>query len=222
VDVASGLVERIISEPIFYDYAPDWSPDGTQFVFASNRPEKNEPIYDLYLADADGENLVRLTDNDGNGWVDTLPAWSPDGTAIAFWRYNLIQGETFEGGPEGLWLLDLESGEETLLHEAKVASGETAPAWSPDGTHLAFLEDAEEAHLLQVLDVKDGTLLTLDDLAGEKRAISWSPDSQALIFSNFSAPNIQMFVLDIASGELTEILEADPGASIGDAHWGGE
>jgi hypothetical protein len=30
-----------------------------------------------------------------------------------------------------------------------------------------------------------------------------------------------MYILDIRSGELAEVMEADPGASIGDPHWGG-
>jgi Tol biopolymer transport system component len=222
VDVFDRTITRIIAEPIYYDYAPSWSPDGTQFVFASNRPEKKDPLYDLFLADANGENLVQLTDNDGSGWVDTLPAWSPDGENIAFWRFNLIQGETFEGGPEGVWLMNVDTREATLLWEAKLPSGENPPIWSPDGQYLAFLEDAEDQHLLQVVDVSTGKLLELEAQPGEKRALSWSPDSRALIFTNLSDPKVEMFILDIKSGILTEVLEVDPGASIGDAHWGGQ
>ncbi|MFW5714241.1 MAG: TolB family protein, partial [Brevefilum sp.] len=74
LDTDTGVVEDVFTETVYDDLAPDWSPDGTQFVFASNRPNKDDPLYDLYLADPNGENLVKLTDNNDLGWIDTLPA----------------------------------------------------------------------------------------------------------------------------------------------------
>jgi len=221
VNVVNGTASDIFEDAIYHDFTPDWSPDGSQFVFASNRPDKEIPIFDLYIADENGENLVQLTDNNNDGWVDTLPAWSPDGATIAFWRFNYIEGEDFEGGPEGVWILDLESQEESLLYEAEIPSGENPPVWSPDGKYLAFLEDINAEHTLRVIESASGELVDLSVVAGDKRAISWSPDSQALVFSNYSDPDAQMFILDIQSGELTEVLEADTGATIGDPHWGG-
>jgi Tol biopolymer transport system component len=222
IDVLTGSVAYILPDPVFFDYAPDWSPDGSKFVFASNRPDKDDPILDLYLADVNGENLVRLTDNRHNGWVDTLPAWSPDGETIAFWRYNYIPGETFAGGPNGIWLMDLTTREETLLYEAPFPSGENPPVWSPNGIYLAFLEDLDNQHTLYVVEVATGEFLDIDLVAGDKRALSWSPDSRALVFSNYTEPNVAMYILDIKAGELTEVVEADLGASIGDPDWGGE
>ena len=221
IDTASGAVNDVFEETVFDDLAPDWSPDGEQFVFASNRPKKDDPIYDLYLSDADGGNLVQLTDNNSLGWVDTLPAWSPGGSKIAFFRYNFIPGEEFEGGPQGLWWYDVASGESSLLYEMPVATEDLPPVWSPDGRFLAFLEPLDGMHVLRVLEAKTGELMGIGEVLGEKRTVSWSPDSRALAFTNLNAGEVGMFILDIRSGELSEIMEADPGASIGDPHWGG-
>ena len=221
IDNATGTVKDIFVETVFDDLAPDWSPDGTQFVFASNRPNKDDPIFDLYLADANGEDLVRLTDNNGQGWVDTLPAWSPGGTKIAFFRYNYIPGENFEGGPQGLWWYDVESTEFNLLYEMPVATEELPPVWSPNGKYLAFLEPLDGKHILRVMDAKSGELLGIGEVLGEKRTISWSPDSRALVFTNLHEGNVGIFILDIRSGDLNEVMESDPGVSIGDPHWGG-
>jgi len=221
VDVETGSVEDVFTDSIYYDYAPDWSPDGDHFVFASNRPSRDEPLFDLYLADINGENLVQLTENNSNGWVDTLPAWSPDGEQIAFVRYNYVGGEEFEGGPEGLWLINPETKEETLLYESSIAAEDLAPVWSPDGEYLAFLEPINEEHVLRVIDIDSGEPREINTVPGDKRTVSWSPDSRALIFTNFVDSVVAMYILDLRSGELTEVMEADPGASLGDAHWGG-
>ena len=57
------------------DFAPAWSPDGTRIAFTSYRDGNHE----IYVMDADGRNVIRLTNN--SGWS---PAWSPDGARIAF------------------------------------------------------------------------------------------------------------------------------------------
>ena len=59
--------------------APAWSPDGTKIAFYSNL--RNLGQEDLYVMDADGANIVRVTNHPKS---DRLPAWSPDGRWIAF------------------------------------------------------------------------------------------------------------------------------------------
>ena len=54
-----------------------WSPTGKWLVFSDGREEAEE----IFLASADGTEIVQLTDNQTR---DILPAWSPDGERIAF------------------------------------------------------------------------------------------------------------------------------------------
>jgi TolB protein len=65
-----------------------WSPDGTRIVFCSNMDEKyddNDPDkfdgFDLYVMDADGSNLARLTSTEGQ---ESYAFWSPDGARISY------------------------------------------------------------------------------------------------------------------------------------------
>ena len=83
VAALSGLLERgelqpdervvcILSgadDPAF-DSDPVWSPDGRHITFSSNR----DGDYDIYVMDADGSNIVQLTDDSA---VDFSPAWQP-------------------------------------------------------------------------------------------------------------------------------------------------
>ncbi|NIR36918.1 MAG: hypothetical protein GWN79_09480, partial [Actinobacteria bacterium] len=66
------------SDPGF-DADPDWSPDASKIVFASDRDGE----FDLYVMNGDGSGITRLTDGPG---LDFNPRWSADGSKIAFAR----------------------------------------------------------------------------------------------------------------------------------------
>jgi dipeptidyl aminopeptidase/acylaminoacyl peptidase len=74
---------------------------------------------DIYVINANGSGLRRLTDG-----MD--PAWSPDGTKVAFARWR---------DPRGIYVIDEDGSNETLLFGWSQAR---APAWSPDGSRIVF------------------------------------------------------------------------------------
>ena len=96
------------------------SPDRTRIAFSSNRNGN----FDIYLMDADGRNLRRLTTDPRN---DGDPAWTPDGQRVV---YTSTRGT---GTQIAVVSLD---GSEVVLTSA--AGGNHSPAVSPDGT-IAFV-----------------------------------------------------------------------------------
>ncbi len=76
-----GAVKKLIRLPgDVGTFSPDWSADGQRLAFDLDIVDKASNL-DIYLSDADGSNLVQLTSHEEN---DREPAWSPDGTKIAF------------------------------------------------------------------------------------------------------------------------------------------
>jgi TolB protein len=66
------------------DTGPAWSPDGNRVAFTRRQHDH----WEVYLVDADGRNLARLTDTPwklgGKVGNSAAPAWSPDGQYLAF------------------------------------------------------------------------------------------------------------------------------------------
>lgn len=83
IDVKTGEEVNLSNSPDIHDGAPSWSPEGKKILFTSN-PGGNREIY---VMDADGTNLTKLTDGRGS---KSSPSWSPNGKKIVFtiggWR----------------------------------------------------------------------------------------------------------------------------------------
>jgi Tol biopolymer transport system component len=126
------------------DEQPSVSPDGTKIAFASNTHWDDETSgsyhvdqLDIYVMDAaDGGNVRRLT-SDASPISPTLnlesrsqnPAWSPDGSRIAY--------ESTKSGNSEIWVMNTDGTGEPVnvsQHEA----WDSNPAWSPDGTQITF------------------------------------------------------------------------------------
>ena len=125
---------------------PSYSPDGSRIAFSSDFGVGLEGR-GIMLADADGtspEFLAAATSHD-NGDVDLDPAWSPDGTRLAFTRYP-SDGEGL--GPPEVWVVDGVLGPAPDAHLVSVTVPgvvlhDTDPTWSPDG-QVVVLSRARE------------------------------------------------------------------------------
>jgi Tol biopolymer transport system component len=81
--------------------------------------------YEIYVMDADGSDQTNLTNNSAD---ESAPAWSPDGTKIAF-------GSGRDGDQE-IYLMDADGSNPTNVSNDPAFDWD--PAWSPDGGLIAF------------------------------------------------------------------------------------
>ncbi|HWA16482.1 MAG TPA: Ig-like domain-containing protein [Gemmatimonadales bacterium] len=100
---------------------PAYSPDRSRLAFASDRGGS----LDLYVADADGRNLVRLTSDPS---PESEPAWTPDGSRLVF--------AATRAGSRQLYVISANGGEARQL--TSLPGGASEPVVSPDGHTVAF------------------------------------------------------------------------------------
>ena len=124
------------------DIWPAWSPNGKWIAFISERAGE----MDIYRMDANGENVMRLT----NRGRCSRPAWSPDSRWIAF----VSEQQNGEGIPNSvLYVMSAEGKGVRQLAD----TDSNGCAWSPDGKEVAFVPrmDAVGGTALFSID-KDG------------------------------------------------------------------
>ena len=120
MDADGGNLQRLTNDPND-DRSPSWSPDGKRIAFVSMRDGHvmgGIPTSEIYVIDADGGNLQRLTNNPDSDWN---PSWSPDDKRIAF-----VSNRTKDLNPD-IYVMDDDGG--NLLNITNHPDDDDAPAW---------------------------------------------------------------------------------------------
>ncbi|MBX3029563.1 MAG: PD40 domain-containing protein [Chloroflexi bacterium] len=128
----------------------------------------------VWLIDtATGEPERSVTDTDLLILLD-LPAWRPDGGAIAYAAERTA-------GDADIFEVSLETGEERRL--VGLPGQQDSPAYAPDGRSLAFISrTASTEYDIHVLDLASGDMTQLTTFPGRDANPEWSPDGEHILF----------------------------------------
>lgn len=236
---------------------PVWSPDGTRIAFLSTEgtgvddAERNQPggmirhitrqryrfdaigyiddrFEHIWVVPVEGGEPVQITRGDQ---PDMMPAWSPDGRQIAFtsnrqgeesafFRSDLyvVAADGSDGGPDGDGARQVSQGTRQAL----------VPAWSPDGTRIAYVGLREDApaggnaevfvvsvdggpaqSLTRSFDRSAGVGLYSDTWGIESRAtLFWDPAGSAVYFTAADQSRVRLFRAE-EGGDVRPVIGGD-------------
>ncbi|MEA2220619.1 MAG: TolB protein [Solirubrobacteraceae bacterium] len=165
---------------------PTWSPDGRRIAYASRRACPARPrnraqprpacpkTSDIYVIGLASGARRRITTDTGD---DRRPAWSPDGTLIAY--------EGQQAGHTDIWVTAPDGSARRKLTSAGVfaATDEAHPAWSPDSARLAFSGGVPGGYAVASIARSGLDARPLTKRYAASPFPAWSPDGLQIAFS---------------------------------------
>lgn len=197
------------------DRNPSWSPDGSQIAFESGRDNQMLTYinHDIYVMAADGSNVKRLTDD---GADEGGPSWSPNGESIAYVKMEYFSDQDVIENPTwDIYVMDVDGTDQMQL--TKDSASEIEPAWSPDGSKIAFISDRHGQNFDIYVMNADGSNVTqlTNDSANEFGPV-WSPDGKQIVFNSDRNGNVQLFVMSIDGSNLVQLTEDSSNSAYAD------
>jgi Tol biopolymer transport system component/uncharacterized protein YjdB/plastocyanin len=189
---------------------PPPPPGVSRFAFTSYRDDPTMNRAEIYVMNADGSGVQRATYTTPADRSNHGPAWSPDGTRLAFTSDRADQFANHD-----VFVMNADGSGLTRIVDDPV--GANSPAWSPDGTRIAFASYRDGYSHIYVVNA-DGTGITgLTNGAAWDTDPAWSPDGTRIAFDRDPDATSEIYVMN-ADGSGISRLTNHP-ANDGDPAW---
>ncbi len=212
-DIYAASIDHPESTPIrltkdaAIDYSPAWSPDGKSIAFCRGTEKLGGGLW-VIPASGGTEREIRSLTSIAISSAKSL-SWSPDS------RFLVSSASFGSGDKNGLYLVNIQTGDYRLLTQSHPGENDVAPAVSPDGRLLAFERDTGRGVSSIALlpfhtdnRVKgDARILTwpgFDHLSNGGPA--WTPDSRAIVFDSNKGGDAHLWVVPIDRSNIPKLL----------------
>jgi dipeptidyl aminopeptidase/acylaminoacyl peptidase len=169
----------------------------------------------LYVYDIASKKLTQIT---SGRWDEGSPAWSPDGTRIAFVSNRTEDPDA--NSNDDIWLVAADNTDQgaTLLRITKYEGGDGSPTWSPDGKWIAYTTQLGDPGVsamsnnrlaLRAADGSGDRRILGDELDRMVGSPKFTPDGQALLFSIGDSGENHVGRIDLGTGEITRPVSGE-------------
>lgn len=194
VDLVFGDMRNLTRNPQSENRYPIWSPDGCKVVFTSDRDVPQ--TWNLYVMDADGQNVRRLTAVAEQG-ICYFPTWTRD---LIYFGYASGDGKEAVIAcvkPDGSGFRVIGPGRD--------------PAISPNGQTIAFTQHTGRGYCVFAMQADGSHISQLTTHENEIGAVTpaWSPDGQKLLYSNQVGTKLELFVCDFDGGNQKQLTHLE-------------
>ncbi|HTX89712.1 MAG TPA: protein kinase [Anaerolineales bacterium] len=204
------------------DFDPAWSPDGKSIAFTviSSTQEKLDQIYLMRLPNY---QVMQLTTKSADltmpDWSHQ-PAWSPDGSKIAYSAHSLLTDA------QQIWVMNSDGNQQTRLVRRDPSYWEFLPTWSPDGKTILFSETKGAQSLGWLMSYDFQNRETAEAIYFRTGAYAnhadYSPDGQWIVVEGLDVSQqknkaFSIFLMAAAPGNYPTFLVGDSQTNFGPA-----
>ena len=166
----------------------DLIPNGTNEIIVSA-----DKLY--VFSGIGGEKGISVTQLTRNTADDRYPAWSPDGSKIAFQSDRDGNSEIYVMNADGTNVVKLTSN----------TAEDWTPAWSPDGCKIAFASDRDSECGIYVMDTDGTNVIPLTSHTALDCNPKWSPDGSKITFQSDRDGNSEIYVMNADGTNVTKL-----------------
>ncbi len=214
VGIEGGNV-RQLTDATYYEHSIDWSPNGEEILFVSNREPDPDRFfnYDVFAVKVSDGSVRRITSTEN---IEYEPIWSPDGGKIAYLgtRRGLTSSETTMEDTH-VWIMDADGGNRREL--GAVDNRQGSHGWSPDGSAVYCTVQERGSQRLYRMPISGGkpepvgqpssTGTVVTEMGG--RGTSWSIGKGDLmaISSSSRKDMAQLYLLEPGKSEPKQLTD---------------
>ena len=173
----------------------------TKLTFSSDRdsgrmkgPVGPRDVQEIYIADYDGANPRRITNTTT---LNITPVWAPDGQAIAYTSYRPGPGGTGFSTFQDLVISWLYKGKRDEPTHGSPANQNYLPAWSPDGSKIAFTSNRDGNPEIYIMNSDGSGLRRMTNNPAIDVTPTWSPNGNQIAWVSDRTGSPKIYVMNI-------------------------